>query len=77
MKFIFVTICLMLIIGFSSCEKCITCEQISASSDSLSFKYPETCGNKNDIIDYQDRLEQNKPPQNKIECTEKQTRIWD
>jgi hypothetical protein len=77
MKFIVGIICVFLAMGFSSCEKCVTCEQISASNDSLSFKYPETCGNKNDIIDYQDRLEQNKPPQNKLECTEKKTRIWD
>lgn len=77
MKLIYGILFLFITIGFSSCEKCITCEQISASNDSLSFKYPETCGNRNDIIDYQDRLEQNKPPQNKIECTEKKTRIWD
>ncbi len=77
MKFIYATLFLLLTIGFSSCEKCVTCQQVSASNDSLSFTYPETCGNRKDIIDYQDRLEQNKPPQNKLECTEKNTRIWD
>jgi len=77
MKFIYGISFLFFTLIFGSCEKCVTCQQISASNDSLSFKYPETCGNKNDIIDYQDRLEQNKPPQNKIECTEKKSRIWD
>lgn len=62
---------------FFSCEKCVTCKQISASNDSLSINYPEVCGSDNNIIDYQDRLEKNKPPQNKLECTEKVTHIWD
>jgi hypothetical protein len=77
MKFIYTLVLGLFFLSFSACEKCVTCQQISASNDSLSFKYPETCGSEDDIIDYQDRLEQNKPQQNKVECTEKKNRIWD
>lgn len=62
---------------FSACQKCVTCKQVSAQTDSLSITYPETCGSRKDINEYIDRLERNKPDKNVIECTEKKPKPWE
>ena len=60
---------------FASCERCVTCKQLNASGTSV-IEYPETCGSKSNILDYQDRLQSRKIPGNTVECTQKVIMPW-
>jgi hypothetical protein len=40
------------------------------------MEYPEICGSKSNLLDYQDRLESRKMPGNSIECTQKGVMPW-
>lgn len=56
-KFVTVLIMMLLFVGglyMSSCKKCTTCTYTyDVGGQQLSYTYPELCGNKSDIDDYE------------------------
>ncbi|MFN5209880.1 MAG: hypothetical protein ACK5D8_10405 [Bacteroidota bacterium] len=76
MRMKYMMLCLLTIsLLFASCERCITCRQYTPAGKQV-MEYPEICGSKSNLLDYQDRLESRKMPGNSIECTQKGVMPW-
>jgi hypothetical protein len=58
----------MLVIGLSSCHKCIKCTETSSAGDPV-VKWPETCGKKSEIEAYQAKIKAGVNPGNSVNCT--------